>query len=97
MAELLDSLELGGVAGYQFQTMLQGNGSDHGVGKADRVAGAFKLTRDAAGQFGSGMLKGENFLEGDSSKEGLQAGCGLVFWKPLTISMTVTADTVRMP
>ncbi len=62
IAELLDALEMGGVAGDQLQAVMQGDGGDHRVGGADGLADAFQLARDAARQLGGGLVEGEDFF-----------------------------------
>ena len=94
IAELLDALEMGGVAGHQLQAVMQGDGGDHRIGRADGLADAFQLARDAAGQLGGGLVEREDFFGGDGGEEVLQAAELCFFWKPRTISMTVMAESV---
>jgi hypothetical protein len=72
IAELLDTLEMGGVASDQLQAVLDSDGGDHGIGRADGLPRAFQLTCDVSGQFRIGFVKWKHFLRGKSRDEGLQ-------------------------
>ena len=72
IAEILDALEMGGVAGDELQAVRQGDGGDHRVGQADGLADAFELASDAARQLGGGLVEGDDFFRGDSRQEVLQ-------------------------
>ena len=43
---LLNPLEVGGIARNQFQAIVQGNGGNHRIGRADGLADVFQLEKN---------------------------------------------------
>ena len=70
IAELLDTLVMGGIAGDQFQAMRQGNGRNHRVGQSDRLAGAFQVAPNAARKLGRGLAELHDVLGADMGEKG---------------------------
>src|SRR6476661_185957 len=71
IAELLDTLVMGGVTRHQFQPLDDGGGGDHRVGPADGLAGAVEVAGDAARQLGGGYVERENLFGSGGRHEGV--------------------------
>src|SRR5262245_6614406 len=78
IAELLDTLVMGGVARDQFQAVCDGDGGDHRVAATDRSADTFQIAVDLACQSAFGLAERQNFLAADVSKEFLDAADALI-------------------
>ena len=69
VAEMLDPLEMGGVARDQLQATRQGDGGNHRIGHADGLADSLQLAGDAASQLGGCLVEGDHFFRGDGCQE----------------------------
>ena len=65
VAELLDTLVMGGVTCHQLQALVDRNSGNHRVGPTDRLADAVKIAGDASGQFSGGRIQWENLFGSD--------------------------------
>ena len=66
VAELLNTLVMGGVARDQLEAVLQGYRRDDRISHADRLADAFEIARDPARQRSGGLIQGKHFLFSNS-------------------------------
>ena len=70
IAELLDTLVMGGVASDKLQAMRQGNGRNHRIGQSDRLAGAFQVAPNATRKLGGGLAEFHDILGADMGEKG---------------------------
>src|SRR5512135_2025685 len=81
IADLLDSLVVGRVAGDQFQAVLQGNGCDHRVSPSDGSADPFQFPLDPPRQLGRALVEREDLFRSDLGQEGLELSGRLLLLK----------------
>lgn len=60
VTELLNALEVVGVAGHEHQVMRDGDGSDERVDHSDRIAAAYQGSGDLSGEVGFGRTDREH-------------------------------------
>lgn len=62
IAELLDALEVSGVARHQIEPVSQSDGGDHRIGPTDGLADTVEIPGNTARQFCGGLVKEKDFF-----------------------------------
>jgi len=70
--------------GFQLQAMMQGNGGDHRIGQADRLADPLQFAGDAAGQLGGRPVESDHFFR--------DGGCQDLLQLPKRLLLLMTSD-----
>src|SRR5208283_3785562 len=78
VSELSNTLKVWGVSCDQLEAVRQGNGRDHGIGKADGLTRTFQFAADDAGQLGGGLVERDHFLGRNRGEEGLELSRSLL-------------------
>ena len=71
IAELLNALVMGRVAGRELEAMNNGDGRDHGIASADRPSDPIEIAGDLPSKVGGGLVEDEDFLQGDGVAKSL--------------------------